>query len=371
MRNLKVGKIAGIEVILHGTFPLFVLVLGLFVLAKRGPAEAAMLLLTLMALFVFVLLHELGHSLVARRLGVGVRSITLMPMGGIALTENLPRRPAHEVMIALAGPAVNFILAGLMTLVALTRSMDAPLTSPLTGDFLGYLLMMNLMLGAFNLVPAFPMDGGRVLRALLAMRSPYVEATRHAVTVGRVFAVFFVVVGLFKPELLMLGLIGVFLFIAGGRELRGVRLEQLLHRSPVSEFMDERPWYLADRDTLFGEVCGLLSATPELAYTVVLMDDYRCAVLTRRELLSACLVMPAGLQLCRMVENVEPLLSADVSVAMALGRLRRSRKSAVALTRGGEIVGLVSRSHLEERLAKASSGGFHPGDSSAWESFTR
>jgi Zn-dependent protease len=337
-------------VVLHATFPIFVLVLGLFVLATEGLTEALLVLATLVSLFGFVLLHELGHSLVAQRLGVSVRSITLLPLGGVALTENLPRRPRDEILIALAGPAVNFLLV----LIFFT----ARASGALGGEFITYVLVANLMLGGFNLVPAFPLDGGRVLRALLATRLPYVTATSRAVVAGRVFAVLFVAAGFFRPSLIMLGLIGVFLFIAGGRELRGVRMDELLNRRSVEEFMESRPWFYATRDTVFGEVCGVLGENPDLAYTVIEMEALRFGLLDRRELLSACMVMPPGLPLSRLVERVHSGLPAGASVAMALGRLRRQGSPILPLIKEGEVIGLVSRGVLEEQLRGLSGRGF-------------
>ncbi len=336
--------------VLHATFPIFVLVLGLFVLATEGLAETLLVLATLTALFGFVLLHELGHSLVAQRLGVTVRSITLLPLGGLALTENLPRRPRDEMLIALAGPAVNFVLA---LLIFIGRVSGA-----LGGELIDYILVANLMLGGFNLVPAFPLDGGRVLRALLATRLPYVTATSRAVYVGRFFALLFVAAGFFRPSLIMLGLIGVFLFIAGGRELRAVRMDELLNRRRLEDFMEARPWFYATRDTVFGEICGVLGENPDLTYTVIEMETLRFGLLDRRELLSACMVMPPGLPLSRLVERVHPGLPAGATVAMALGRLRRQGSPILPLVKEGEVIGLVSRGMLEEQLQGLSGRGF-------------
>ncbi len=350
LRNLKIGRIAGINVILHATFPIFVFGLGLFIFVTQGLAEALLVLATLVALFGFVLLHELGHSLVAQRLGVKVRSITLLPLGGMALTESLPRRPRDELLIALAGPAVNFLLAGFF--------FTARASGALGGDFVDYILAANLMLGGFNLVPAFPLDGGRVLRAMLSGKMPFEAATARAVFVGRIFAVLFVAVALFRPSLIMLGLIGAFLFIAGGRELRSVRVDELLNRRRVEDFMETRPWFFATRDTVFGELCGILGENPDLAYTVVEMETLRFGLLDRRELLSACMVMPPGLPLSRLVERVHPALPAGASVAMALGRLRRQGSPILPLVKEGEVIGLVSRGVLEAQLSQLSGRGF-------------
>lgn len=345
MRNIKLGRIAGIEVQLHATFPIFVLGLALFTYLARGRDEGLLMLLTLVALFGFVLLHELGHSLVAQRLGVGVRSITLMPLGGIALTESLPRRPADEILIALAGPAVNLLLAGVIALTA-----RGPAGSP---AFLDYLLAANLMLALFNLVPAFPMDGGRVLRAAFALRWDYERATQAAVTVGRVFAALFVLAGLLRPGLMMLGLIGVFLFVAGGRELRGVRLDRFLNHRRAADFLDARPWFLADRDTLCGELGPVLDGRPDLAFALVDMEGARYGALSRRQVESALPVLPAQTPVSRLVERSDRALPSSAGAGEALRRLRRAGIPALALLRDGRPVGVVTRAALEAGLAEA------------------
>jgi len=238
-----------------------------------------------------------------------------MPLGGLALMDTLPRRPRDEILIALAGPAVNLILAalafGLLAARGASLGVDALLDGGLTARFLS----ANLVLALFNLVPAFPLDGGRVFRALLATRLSYLRATERAVLVGRVLAGLLILVPVLHPSALMLGLIGVFLLVAGGRELRGVRLDELLHHSRVEDHLDPAPWLMATRDTSMAEIGAALSAREDLEWALVDMEGGRFGLLSRRELLSACLAMPPQLPLCRLVGNPLRALPAGATVA--------------------------------------------------------
>jgi Zn-dependent protease len=223
--SLRVGRIAGIQLYLHWTF---LALLGLVFFSDLGRGlglpGAAQAVLFVVVLFACIVLHELGHALAARRYGIPTRDITLLPIGGVARMERMPREPRQELWVALAGPLVNVGIAALLIvlLVALQYVRVQFLLSQ--KPFLLLLLRANLLLIAFNLLPAFPMDGGRVLRALLARRMDYVRATRIAARIGQVMAVLFVIGGVYSvydPEgrlSPMLTLIGVFIFFGARNE---------------------------------------------------------------------------------------------------------------------------------------------------------
>lgn len=208
----KLGRFAGIDTYVHASFLLLVGWAAWAAYQGAGSGFAAVLgVLFLIGVFGSVLLHEFGHALTARRYGIQTRRIVLWPIGGVAQLEGSPKTPRQELLIALAGPAVNFVLAA--GLFVVTRVFGFP-----AGGILGGLLAANLMLGLFNLVPAFPMDGGRVLRALLAQRLGATKATRMAVTIGKVAAVGFVIAGLFGNSMLIL--LGAFVWFAATAEGR-------------------------------------------------------------------------------------------------------------------------------------------------------
>lgn len=229
--SLEIGRPFGIRTAIHPTFwllPAFVFLSG----ALGGGFDNAVFDTgVVLAIFGCVVLHELGHALTARQFGIGTRDIVLYPIGGVASLDRMPRSPWQEIAIALAGPAVNVVIAiGLAVVLAVDT---ANATAPADGldYFLGRLLMGNFFLAAFNMIPAFPMDGGRVFRALAATVTDRVTATKLAVNAGTVFAVLFAVAGVFGiPGVLapspMLLLLAFFLFTTGRAEYAAVQYEE-------------------------------------------------------------------------------------------------------------------------------------------------
>ena len=186
--SIRVGRVGGIDVYFHVTFVMLVAALLFLDLANGAPLDRALAGVgSVLALFGCVFLHELGHAAAARRYGIRTRDITLLPIGGVSSLERLPERPREELRVALAGPAVNVALAALLFLALVTAQLvvDVRVLQVVGGPFLGKLLAINLSVAAFNLLPAFPMDGGRVLRALLAMRMERPRATRLAARLVR------------------------------------------------------------------------------------------------------------------------------------------------------------------------------------------
>lgn len=225
--SFKLGTAFGIPIYLHWTFLLLAAVL-----LGLNPV----LLVIFPVLCGCVLLHELGHSLAAQHYGIRVHDISLLPIGGMARMSSMPENPRIEGVVAFAGPAVNFALATLGLLVSAAGGLlDAPLVMQLAAQF----AWLNILLGGFNLIPAFPMDGGRILRALFALKLDWVRATEGAVRVGRWMALLMglapfllpLLIPGFRGGLTMLPLIALFIWFAGGRELIGVRLRHGL--SPI------------------------------------------------------------------------------------------------------------------------------------------
>jgi Zn-dependent protease len=222
----QIGRVAGIVVQVHWTF---LLLIGWVVLTHTrdgGDAGDALrgVALTL-AVFTCVVLHEFGHALTARRFGIGTRDITLLPIGGLARLARMPDEPRQELLVAAAGPAVNVVLAGALALVlgftgTHVRVTDATLMG---ARFVDQLMWINVVLVVFNLLPAFPMDGGRVLRALLALRMPYLKATRWAATTGQTIAVALGFAGVMLPSPFLV-LIALFVFSGARAEARMVEL---------------------------------------------------------------------------------------------------------------------------------------------------
>ena len=223
MWSFRIGRIAGIDISVHVTF-LLLLAFCLF----QGVGVA----LFVATLFGCILLHELGHALTARAFGIGTRGIVLLPIGGVAKLERMPRNPKHELLVALAGPAVNFVLAGLLcALLFLANSEIALGFDVFQSGFLSMLLGANIFLGLFNLLPAFPMDGGRVLRAILAMRMDYLQATLTAAAVGKVFAAIFFALGLVTQHFGLM-LLAIFVWLMGTAEATMVKVAHKMEDFP-------------------------------------------------------------------------------------------------------------------------------------------
>jgi len=224
--SFKIGSVFGITVRVHWLFLALMLAVPFLPTSAIPPLQRLVLLFVL---FGVVFLHELGHSLVARRFGIRVYDITFWPLGGMARMSEIPERPRTEILIASAGPAVNFVLAAL-ALPVYFWTHAAILAGEPTRLVLGIetasatFVAINLLLGLFNLVPAFPMDGGRVLRALFGLSGDWVSATEKAVSIGRVLAFGMIIAGLVWPQhLMLLPLIGLFVWFTGARELWAVR----------------------------------------------------------------------------------------------------------------------------------------------------
>lgn len=254
LRSWRLGSLFQINLFVHSTFLIMPILLSMS-LAIRGAGAFSIgfHLALLLSVFGCVLLHELGHALMAKRFGIKTRDITLYPIGGVARLEMMPNRPGEELWIALAGPAVNVVIALLLTPIVVsgfsmgiyrTIGFDPTYLQgmiPIALTFVFYLWMANIVLVLFNLLPTFPMDGGRVLRALLSMKFGLLQATTMAVMIGRTFILAgLIALAVFIPEVLirnpMLMILGLFVFLAGQQELMGIRqraaMEQPMRPTP-------------------------------------------------------------------------------------------------------------------------------------------
>lgn len=345
----RIGRIAGIDLYVHGTFLILLGWIGLVhYLPRRSVLDAANGLVFIVALFGIVVLHELGHALTARRFGIRTRDITLLPIGGVARLERMPEQPRQELLVALAGPAVNVVLAALLFAWLQVTSGWQPLEQlgVTGGSFAARLMVVNVFLAAFNLLPAFPMDGGRVLRALLAMRMDYVRATQLAASIGQGMAFFFGFLGLlYNPFLLF---IAFFVWIGAAGEAAMVQIKSALGGIPIQEAMITNFHTLAPRDPLQRAVDHILQGFQQ-DFPVV-EDGRVVGVLTRADLLAALAqqgreaavdaVMQREFQTADPAEMLE-----DVFV-----RLQTCGCHTLPVLRNGQLLGLVTTDNLGEFL---------------------
>ncbi len=250
--SIPAGRLFGVDLRIHLTFVALLIFVWFTQSVTLGTSGAMRGLALVAIIFGCVVLHELGHALVAQRSGVAVRSIILLPIGGITLMEDPgPRNePARDIRIAIAGPLVNLVLAAVSGVCILLFYPQAGLWSHpfvYAGNLPRALFWGNVFLGAFNLLPAYPMDGGRVLRAFFAERMEYVRATRLAVTVGQGFAMLFIFLGVWNPWLM---LIGFFLFVGAQLEDRSVVFQSVLESVRMEDVMLTGFSTLSPADTL-------------------------------------------------------------------------------------------------------------------------
>ncbi|MCZ2344323.1 MAG: site-2 protease family protein [Bacteroidales bacterium] len=225
--SLRLGRVFGIDLFIHGTFwllPAFIFFSGVM---SGNTAGLAMDLAIVFVLFGCVALHELGHAFAARGYGVRTRDITLYPIGGVARLERMPEKPGPEIVIALAGPAVNVVIAAAIFAALVAFGPILVMTDPgmACAEFLSHILLLNVVLVLFNLIPAFPMDGGRVFRATMNLFTDRLTATKIAATVGAIAALGIGLYGLFTGSLMMMVLAGV-VFMLGQAELAGTQARE-------------------------------------------------------------------------------------------------------------------------------------------------
>ena len=353
--SLKIGSVAGIGIFLHWTFGLLVAGLFAFYLVQGNTVVAALVGVGLiLALFACVILHELGHALMARRFGVPTKDITLYPIGGVARLQRLPEEPMKEFWIAVAGPAVNVAIAAALAAVVTAAGFSfAPETVLRPGqNLLASLLWLNVALAAFNLLPAFPMDGGRVLRALLATRLNYARATQIAAGVGQGMAILFALVGLvveFNPVLLFIAL---FVYLGARQEARQATLRDATRGRPVREAMMTRFRTLAPDEPLSAAVDALLAGA-EHDFPIV-EGGTVVGLLTRAQLLKALSERGRDVSVGEVAGDERFTVEAESLLGEAFQRMQAAGCSTVPVLQDGQLVGLLTLENVGELIQVSS-----------------
>jgi Zn-dependent protease/CBS domain-containing protein len=348
--SFKIGRFSGIDVRVHWTFFLLLAFFGFIGYQTSGSLVGALTAtVTIVALFFCVLLHEFGHSLVAQRLGLGIHSITLLPIGGVSNLESLPEKPADEVKITLAGPLVNVVLAPIFVGVGLLFGAVPRMPTDLfmsigsVGQFFVYLGYLNVVLVVFNLIPAFPLDGGRVLRGLLATRLGVVRATDVSAAIGQFFAAAFFLIGLLGGNFL-LALVAVFIFFGATGEAQMVRQQEKTRGLTVSDVMGTKPrTETVTPSHTFGQVLDSVIHGYQEDFPAVDESGNLLGMLTRDEIMSAA-HSPERYQSVRdlMKTNVPTITSQADLFEEGLSILQQSGLRALPVTDNGELVGMLT-----------------------------
>jgi Zn-dependent protease len=342
----RIATVAGIPVYLHGTFLLLVAFLFLRDLGTGAEVAAAVRgVLFLLAVFATVLLHEFGHALAARRYGIRTRDITLLPIGGLARLERVPDVPRQELWVALAGPAVNFVLAaGTYLAGTLIGGLGAVRLDPAGGGPLERFITINLWLAIFNLIPAFPMDGGRALRALLAERYEYTRATEVAASLGQGLALLFGFIGLLTNPFLLF--IALFVWMGATAEATTVSLRSSLSGIPVRDAMITE-FRALDADDPLQRAADLVIAGSQQDFPV-LEGGRLVGVLTRDALVRAASAQGLGARVRAAMTSQFQVVGERDLLDAAVTRLQECHCPVLPVLRDGTLVGLLTAENVGE-----------------------
>ncbi len=344
--SFPVGRLFGIPIKVHYTF-LLLLAFIWYVESSVLGAEAGFHSVIFWALiFACVLLHELGHSLVAQSYGLTIASIILLPIGGVSQIAEIPREPIKEVAITIAGPVVNFLIAGILLLFAkmIDPSLQFSEISLQSGSMVVDLFWANIMLGLFNIVPAYPMDGGRILRALIAMKKGYADATRLAADVGKVFAIGFIVAGFFYNWWLIL--IGIFVFSGASSEAEATALSSTLEKIRVSDLLITDFRTISPEEPLTAVVEKSLH-TFQNDFPVVENGNF-VGILTRSSVIESLHHHLHEKRVGDIAKRNFPRILPDATAAEALTAMRNSNVTVAPVERDGTLYGIITMEKLLE-----------------------
>jgi Zn-dependent protease/CBS domain-containing protein len=348
--SFKIGRFSGIDVKVHWTFLLLLAFFAFLGYRSSGSVAGALTpIAVIVALFICVLLHEFGHSLVAQRLGLEIHSITLLPIGGVSNLESLPEKPADEVKITVAGPLVNVVLApvffGVGLLFGALPRVPGDLFTGIgsVGQFFFYLGYLNVVLALFNLIPAFPLDGGRILRALLATRLGALRATEISSVVGQLFAVAFFLIGLLGGNFL-LALVAVFIYFGATGEAQMVRQQEKTRGLSVSDVMGTKPrTETVTPSHTFGQVLDSVIHGYQEDFPVVDENGKLVGMITRNEIMRAAHSPERYSSVRDLMKTNVPTISPQADLFEdGLRILQQGGLRALPVTENGELIGMLT-----------------------------
>ncbi|MBK5226067.1 MAG: site-2 protease family protein [Thermoleophilia bacterium] len=355
--SFKVGRIFGIELRVHITFFLIVLYAAYIwgVGYEQGWPGAIYGGFLISMLFICVVIHELSHSRMAQHYGADVASITLLPIGGVSLLKNMPEEPKKELWVSLVGPFSNIVIGAILgiVLILLPGKVAATSTEQFTDIMIGislqgfvtYMLIINLLLAVFNMLPAFPLDGGRVLRSILAQRISYVKATRAAVITGQLFAFALGIAGFLLGAWLWL-IIAVFIYMGAEQEGTGAEVKTVLSKLTVGQAVEAGAKVLSPEQTL-GDVVTIVLHSFQEDFPV-LEGGNIVGVLTRANLIGGLHKAGPDAAVSQVMEKEFPLVEASALFSEVYEKMNSSGIKAVPVVEGNQLVGMVTLEHLSE-----------------------
>ena len=348
--SINIGTIAGTAVRIHVTFLLFLIWIFAASWYSGGSEAAWSGLAFILLLFLCVLAHEFGHIFMARRFGVMTPDVTLLPIGGVARLERIPEKPSEELLIAVAGPAVNVVIAlGLVVLAGAnlhTQNLAAMESAQVS--MIDRLAAVNLFLAVFNMIPAFPMDGGRVLRALLAIRLGHVRATEIAAAIGQFVAFGLGFLGLFGNPLLIF--IAIFVYLAASSEAQLVAMRAMSRDVPVSSAMMTQIARLRP-EAHIDEAVDTLLRTSQSEFPVVDAEGRLVGLLGRADMIRALKQLGPDAKIADAMTREVPTVSHRAWLEEAVRLLQEKRAPGVGIIdASGKFVGLITSETIGEML---------------------
>lgn len=355
--SFKIGRAFGIDLRIHITFFLIVAWAAYIwgVSYGGGMAGAVYGSFLILLLFACVIIHELCHSRMAQHYGAVVDSITLLPIGGLSLLRNMPEDPGKEMWVSLVGPLSNVVIAALLSVVLVlvpnkagfeTAEDFLDIMTSISGQgMLTYLLLINILLAVFNLLPAFPLDGGRVLRSILAQYMPYARATRVAVTAGQIFAFILGIAGLLLGAWIWI-LIAVFIYMGAEAEGSQSEIKTVLSRLKVADAVTGHVKVLSPEQEL-REVVAFVMHSYQEDFPVV-VNGTIVGVLTRAGLIEGLNHRGPGSSVSEAMETSFPTVTSDAPFSEVYDKINETRVKAVPVVEEGRLLGMVTLEHLSE-----------------------
>ena len=348
--SLNIGRIAGTAVRIHFTFLLFLAWIFIASYASGGAATAWQSLWFIILVFACVLAHEFGHILTARAFGVPTPDVTLLPIGGVARLDHIPENPWQEFLIAIAGPVVNVVIGFFLIAFAGAdiAGSQAAVAENGSVSVIDRLAAVNLFLAVFNLIPAFPMDGGRVLRALLSIRLGFVRATEIAASIGQVVAFVLGFIGLFSNPMLIF--IAIFVYLAASSEAHMVALQAASRGVPVTAAMMTQ-FAMLTPDAPIEEAVQTLLRTSQGEFPVVDLSDKPVGLLARGDIIRALKELGPDARVAEVMSPELPTIRNRSCLSDAFKLLQDKATPAVAaIDPRGKLVGLVTAETIAEML---------------------
>ncbi len=348
--SFRIFRLGGIDVKVHFTFLLLLAFFAFLYYSQGGISAALDGVLFILLLFACVLLHEFGHALAAKSYGIKTPDITLLPIGGVARLERMPDKPFQELVVALAGPLVNVVIAGGLFVVMGGRGDFAQMTEfdVANVDLVTRLFAVNILLVVFNMIPAFPMDGGRVLRAILASRMSYARATQTAATIGQGFAVLFGVLGLFFNPFLIF--IAVFVWLGASQEATVAQLRDVSSGLPVSSAMVTEFETLPHSATIDDAVDALIR-TSQHDFPIMGINQDVLGILTRKALIEALKSHGGSARAADFIQRDVPTVHARSPFESAFRTMNECGCTALpVLDSNGRLVGLITPENVGELM---------------------